>query len=112
MNELRDDFAVDPTTGYIYMKPGYDPLTPTDGSQSKVTDAARKLMQENPGITFEEALKGAKADYWAKIKNRFEGSSLLDDEFHREVHYTPRRVCGFLAETAGLMISDLAGWTM
>lgn len=62
MNELRDDFAVDPTTGYIYMKPGYDPLTPTDGSQSKVTDAARKLMQENPGITFEEALKGAKAD--------------------------------------------------
>ncbi len=47
------------------------------------------LWLENNG------LKGAKADYWAKIKNRFEGSSLMDDEFHREIHYTPRRVCAF-----------------
>ena len=47
------------------------------------------LWLENNG------LKGAKADYWAKIKNRFEGSTLMDDEFHRKVHYTPRRVCAF-----------------
>jgi len=47
------------------------------------------LWLENNG------LKGEKADYWAKIKNRFEGSSLGDDEFHREIHYTPRRVCAF-----------------
>jgi len=47
------------------------------------------LWLENNG------LKGDKADYWAKIKNRFEGSSLLDDEFHRTIHYTPRRVCAF-----------------
>ena len=40
-------------------------------------------------------LKGEKGDYWAKIKNRFEGSSLMDEDFHREVHYTPRRVCAF-----------------
>ena len=47
------------------------------------------LWLENNG------LKGPKADYWAKIKNRFEGSSLMDEEFHREVHYTPRAVCAF-----------------
>lgn len=40
-------------------------------------------------------LKGEKAEYWAKIKNRFEGSTLLDDEFHRTIPYTPRRVCAF-----------------
>jgi len=47
------------------------------------------LWLENNG------LKGAKENYWAKIKNRFEGSTLMDDEFHRKVHYTPRRVCAF-----------------
>ena len=47
------------------------------------------LWLENNG------LKGNFAKYWAKIKNRFEGSSLMDDEFHREVPYTPRRVCAF-----------------
>ncbi len=47
------------------------------------------LWLENNG------LKGEKEDYWAKIKNRFEGSTLMDDEFHRETHYTPRRVCAF-----------------
>jgi len=40
-------------------------------------------------------LKGENAKYWAKIKNRFEGSTLMDDEFHRTIHYTPRRVCAF-----------------
>ncbi|KKN22679.1 hypothetical protein LCGC14_0912620 [marine sediment metagenome] len=39
--------------------------------------------------------KGENADYWAKIKNRFEGSSIMDDEFHRQVRYTPRKVCAF-----------------
>jgi len=47
------------------------------------------LWLENNG------LKGEKAKYWAKIKNRFEGSTLMDDEFHRKVDYTPRRVCAF-----------------
>jgi len=47
------------------------------------------LWLENNG------LKGNFAKYWAKIKNRFEGSSIMDDEFHREIHYTPRRVCAF-----------------
>ena len=40
-------------------------------------------------------LKGEKAEYWTKIKNRFEGSTLLDDEFHRTIRYTPRRICAF-----------------
>ena len=47
------------------------------------------LWLENNGV------KGTKGKYWTKIKNRFEGSSIMDDEFHREVHYTPRRVCAF-----------------
>ena len=47
------------------------------------------LWLENNG------LKGNFAKYWAKIKNRFEGSSIMDDEFHREIQYTPRRVCAF-----------------
>ncbi len=47
------------------------------------------LWLENNG------LKGDKADYWARIKNRFEGSTLMDDEFHRKVRYTPRRICAF-----------------
>lgn len=47
------------------------------------------LWLENNGV------KGIKGKYWTKIKNRFEGSSIMDDEFHREVHYTPRRVCAF-----------------
>jgi hypothetical protein len=62
MNELRDDFAVDPTTGYIYKKPGYNPIEPTTGANTTMSDAARKLMDENPGMTADEALKWAKAD--------------------------------------------------
>jgi len=47
------------------------------------------LWLENNGV------KGEGAKFWGKIKSRFEGSSILDDEFHREVPYTPRRVCAF-----------------
>ena len=62
MNALRDDFAVDPTTGYIHKKPGYNPIIPTSGANTTMSDAARKLMDENPGMTADEALKWAKAD--------------------------------------------------
>lgn len=62
MNALRDDFAVDPTTGYIYKKPGYNPITPTTGTSTTVSDAAKDLMTKNPGMEWKDALALAKAD--------------------------------------------------
>ena len=62
MNEQREQFAVDPTTGFIYKKPGYDPMTATNAQTTKVSDAARKLMDENPSLKPEAALQWAKAD--------------------------------------------------
>ena len=40
-------------------------------------------------------LKGNAGEYWVRLKNRFEGSTLMDEDFHRNIHYTPRRVCAF-----------------
>ncbi len=62
MNEQRENFAVDPTTGFLYKKPGYDPMAPTNAQKTLVSDAARKLMSENPSLSSKDALDWAKAD--------------------------------------------------
>ena len=62
MNELRDDFAVDPTTGFISKKPGYNPLAPTDAGQNNLSDKAAQIKNKYAGMTWEEARRLAKGD--------------------------------------------------
>tara|TARA_R110002020_G_scaffold29571_1_gene93197 strand:+ start:1477 stop:4092 length:2616 start_codon:yes stop_codon:yes gene_type:complete len=62
MNEMRDDYAVDPTTGYIHKKPGFNKIDPTTANTTTVSDAAAKLMRLNPGMDWAQATKLAKAD--------------------------------------------------
>lgn len=62
MNELRDDFAVDPTTGFISKKPGYDPLAPTDAGQNSLSNKAAQIKDKYAGMTWEEARRLAKGD--------------------------------------------------
>ena len=62
MNAMRDDFAVDPTTGYIHKKPGFNKINPTNANTASISDATQKLMNNNAGLDWATAYKLAKAD--------------------------------------------------
>lgn len=62
MNELRDDYYVDPTTGFINMKPGYNPITPTNANTNSLSDKAAQIKDKYAGMTWEEARRLAKGD--------------------------------------------------
>jgi hypothetical protein len=61
MNALRDDFAVDPTTGYIHKKPGYNPLAPTTPQGDQLYAKFQQVRDENPGMDDKVAMDLAKS---------------------------------------------------
>jgi len=61
LNAMHDDFAVDPTTGFTYKKDTYGRIDPKSPSTA-MSNSARKIMRENPGMEAGDALKWAKAD--------------------------------------------------
>ena len=60
MNALRDDFAVDPTTGYIHKKPGYNPLEPSTAQGDQLYKTFQTVKTENPGMDDKVAMDLAK----------------------------------------------------
>jgi len=61
MNALRDDFAVDPTTGYIHKKPGYNPLEATTPQGDQLYAKFQQVRDENPGMDDKVAMDLAKS---------------------------------------------------
>jgi hypothetical protein len=61
MNALRDDFAVDPTTGYIHKKPGYNPLEPSTAQGDQLYKTFQTVKTENPGMDDKVAMDLAKS---------------------------------------------------
>lgn len=60
MNSMRDDFAVDPVTGYTYEKDNYRRIEPSTGQGDSLYANYQKIMTENPGMDGETARKLAK----------------------------------------------------
>lgn len=55
MNELRDDFNVDPVTGYTYKSSGYRPIIPKDAQPYDLAARTNALVSAIPGITPDKA---------------------------------------------------------
>ena len=61
MNQLRDDYAVDPTTGYIYKKPGFNEIEATTAQGDQLYKTFQTVKTENPGMEDKAALDLAKS---------------------------------------------------
>ena len=55
MNELRDDFNVDPVTGYTYKSSGYRPIIPKNTQQNDLAARTNQLVSAIPGLTPDRA---------------------------------------------------------
>jgi hypothetical protein len=58
MNELHDQYNVDPVRGYTYMGPGRD-LVAKDVSNKDISKVANDLMGSIPGLDAKDALAAA-----------------------------------------------------
>ena len=60
MNSLRDDFAVDPVTGFTYKKFNSRPILPGSGQQTSIADSIADLKSQYPDMSWEDATRIAK----------------------------------------------------
>ena len=62
-NTMYPDYQVDPMSGgFLNFNPSGRPITPTNASTTGVADQAINIQSQNPGMTFDEALKYANAN--------------------------------------------------
>lgn len=59
MNSLRDDFAVDPRTGFTQKKNTHPDFLPSNGNQQSIVDIAAGYKEQYPDLEWDTALKYA-----------------------------------------------------
>lgn len=62
MNSMNDNFKTDPTTGYLQFTPDGRRILPTQSNDDRISRAALAYQRNNAGMSYDQALKYAKAD--------------------------------------------------
>lgn len=57
MNSMRDDYFVDPRTGYLHFRDVPDEIEPDFTSKTLYSDQAAALMRKHPGLEWKDAAK-------------------------------------------------------
>lgn len=62
MNDMFPEYAVDPASGILFHTPTNEPIEPTNAATTTFSDQVSRLKQENPGISWEAAIKMARGN--------------------------------------------------